>query len=201
MELCLFLSKPATFALLISAEEITSALFGYGSFNQTSVKNSAFALYFFSFGLPAFALIKVFSSYIFARQNTKTPFIFSIYSVVINISLSIYYFDDLGFIIIPIATTISSWLNALMLFIFITKKKYFEFENYFIISIIKIILNSTITAFIFYKMINFFNDFLVYESQYKLVTIILLVIITFIFYILLSIITKAFKISDITLRY
>ena len=201
LELCLFLSIPATFALLISAEEITSALFGYGSFNQTSVKNSAFALYFFSFGLPAFALIKVFSSYIFARQNTKTPFIFSIYSVVINISLSIYYFDDLGFIIIPIATTISSWVNALMLFIFITKKKYFEFENYFIFSIFKIILNSTISAFIFYQMINFFNDFLVYESQYKLVTIILLVIITFIFYILLSIITKAFKISDITLRY
>ena len=201
LELCLFLSIPATFALLISSEEITSALFGYGSFIQTSVKNSAFALYFFSFGLPAFALIKVFSSYIFARQNTKTPFIFSIYSVVINISLSLYYFDDLGFIIIPIATTISSWVNALMLFIFITKKKYFEFENYFIFSIFKIILNSTISAFIFYQMINFFNDFLVYESQYKLVTIILLVIITFIFYILLSIITKAFKISDITLRY
>ena len=124
-----------------------------------------------------------------------------IYSVVINISLSIYYFDELGFIIIPIATTISSWVNALMLFIFITKKEYFEFENYFIFSILKIILNSTISAFIFYQMINFFNDFLVYESQYKLVTIISLVIITFIFYILLSIITKAFKISDITLRY
>jgi len=91
--------------------------------------------------------------------------------------------------------------KLIMLFIFITKKEYFEFENYFIFSILKIILNSTISAFIFYQMINFFNDFLVYESQYKLVTIILLVIITFIFYILLSIITKAFKISDITLRY
>ena len=88
-----------------------------------------------------------------------------------------------------------------MLFIFITKKKYFEFENDFIFPIFKIILNSTISAFIFYQMINFLKDFLVYESQYKLATIILLVIITFIFYILLSIITKAFKISDITLRY
>ena len=87
-----------------------------------------------------------------------------------------------------------------MLFIFITKKKYFEFENYFIFSIFKIFSNSIISALIFYQMINFFNDFLVYESQYKLVTIILLVIITFIFT-YSFIITKAFKISDITLRY
>ena len=192
---------PATLALLISSEEITSALFGYGSFDIKSVKNSALALYFFSFGLPAFALIKVFSSYIFARHNTKTPFIFSIYSVIINISLSVYFFDDLGFIIIPIATTISSWFNALILFIFIIKEKYFEFENSFIFSLFKIILNSMITCFLFYQMINYFKDFLIYESQYKLITVILLVIITFIFYIILSITTKAFKISDITLKY
>ena len=48
---------------------------------------------------------------------------------------------------------------------------------------------------------NYFKDFLSYESGYKFVTIILLVIITIIFYIALSIITKAFKISDITLKY
>ena len=38
LELSLFLSLPATFALLISSEQITSALFGYGSFDKTSVK-------------------------------------------------------------------------------------------------------------------------------------------------------------------
>ena len=113
---------PATLALLISSEQITSALFGYGSFDPISVKNSASALYFFSFGLPAFALIKVFSSYVFARHNTKTPFLFSVSSVTVNITLSVYFFDDFGFIIIPIATTISSWFNALLLFIFIIRK-------------------------------------------------------------------------------
>ena len=33
LELSIFLSLPATFALLISSEQITSALFGYGSFD------------------------------------------------------------------------------------------------------------------------------------------------------------------------
>ena len=104
LELSLFLCLPATFALMIASEEITSALFGYGSFDLKSVKNSSDALYYFAIGLPAFALIKVFSSYVFARHNTQTPFIYSVYSVILNIFISLYFFSDIGFIIIPIAT-------------------------------------------------------------------------------------------------
>ena len=58
LELSMFLSIPATIALMISSEEIVSALFGYGSFNEESVVNSAKALYFFAIGLPAFAFNK-----------------------------------------------------------------------------------------------------------------------------------------------
>ena len=129
LELSLFLSLPATAALLISSEEITSALFGYGSFDIFSVKNSANALFYFALGLPAFALIKVFSSFLFARHNTKIPFYFSFLSVVINISISLYFFDKIGFIIIPIATTISSWFNSLLLFVYLISKKYFFFRR------------------------------------------------------------------------
>ena len=131
LELSLFLSLPATAALLISSEEITSALFGYGSFDIFSVKNSANALFYFALGLPAFALIKVFSSFLFARHNTKIPFYFSFFSVVINIFISLYFFEKIGFIIIPIATTISSWLNSLFLFVYLISKKYFFFRSYF----------------------------------------------------------------------
>ena len=76
LELSLFLSLPATFALVIGSEQIISALFGYGSFDQKSVNNSGLVLYYFALGLPAFALIKVFSSFFFANHDTKTPFIF-----------------------------------------------------------------------------------------------------------------------------
>ena len=192
---------PATTALLISSEEITSALFGYGSFDIFSVKNSANALFYFALGLPAFALIKVFSSFLFARHNTKIPFYFSFLSVVINISISLYFFDKIGFIIIPIATTISSWFNSLLLFMYLIFKKYFSFNINFFSSFIKIIMTTFITTYIFYYLVNFFENYLIYESNYKLITIILLVIVTFILYILLSIVTKAFKISDIKLKY
>ena len=65
LELSLFLSLPASIALLIASDEIISALFGYGQFDKNSVTNSANALYYFSFGLPAFAMIKVFSNFFF----------------------------------------------------------------------------------------------------------------------------------------
>ena len=48
LELSLFLSLPATLALIFASEEIVSALFGYGSFNEESVKNSALALFYFA---------------------------------------------------------------------------------------------------------------------------------------------------------
>ena len=50
LELSLFLSLPATIALIIGSEQIISALFGYGSFNENSVNNSSLALYYFALG-------------------------------------------------------------------------------------------------------------------------------------------------------
>ena len=197
----LFLSLPAAIALLIASEEITSSLFGYGSFDILSVKNSAKALFYFALGLPAFSLIKIFSSFLFARHNTKIPFYFSLFSVFINILISVYFFNKIGFIIIPIATTISSWTNALILLIFLLEKKYFSLNSNFIFSSSKIILSTALTSYIFYNLIKYFAENLTYESEYKIITIILLVIITFIIYILISIFTKAFKISDIKLKY
>jgi len=201
LELSLFLSLPATIALLIASEEITTSLFGYGSFDDLSVINSANALFYFALGLPAFSFIKIFSSFLFARHNTKTPFYFSVFSVIINILISVYYFNKIGFIIIPIATTISSWLNALLLLIYLTDKKYYLINLIFVKSLLKIALSTIITSYIFYNLIKFFSENLTYDSEYKLITIILLVIVTFFIYILISILTKAFKISDIKLKY
>ncbi len=201
LELSLFLSLPACAALLIASNEITSSLFGYGSFDLNSVKNSGKALFYFALGLPAFSLIKIFSSFIFARHNTKTPFIFSLISVILNIIISVYFFNKIGFIIIPIATTISSWFNSLLLLIFLVNKRYFSLKSNFINKFLRIITSTLLSTYVFYALINYFSDNLSYESTSKLITMILLVLITFIIYIVLSILTKAFKTSDIKLKY
>ena len=52
----MFLSLPATVALIIGSEEIVSSLFGYGSFSEEAVTNSAKALFYFWFGFTRFLL-------------------------------------------------------------------------------------------------------------------------------------------------
>ena len=178
-----------------------SSLFGYGSYDKESVKNSANALFYFAMGLPAFSLIKVFSAFFFARHNTKVPFYISLISVLLNVLISIIFFKEVGFIIIPIATTISSWFNAILLFIFLKIKNLFSFNFLFINRFIKILIASLFMGIFFNYLIHFFNDQLLYEGSLKAIYLIGTVIITLIFYLLISILIKAFKRSDINLNY
>ena len=201
LELSMFLSLPASAALLVGSEQIISALFGYGSFDEEAVLNSAKALYYFGLGLPAFALIKVFSTFFFANQDTKTPFYISFISVVLNICISVYYFKSVGFIIIPIATTISSWFNSLLLFIFLKKRNLFKFNNIFFEKIIKIFFVSFLMALFFKFLISIFENQLAYEYYLKSFYLILSVFLGLSFYLILSLLIKAFKYNDIKLKY
>jgi putative peptidoglycan lipid II flippase len=201
LELSLFLSIPAAVALLIASEQIISALFGYGSFDEQGVKNSAKALFYFALGLPAFSLIKVFSSFFFARHNTKLPFYISLVSVVLNVIISVIFFQKIGFIIIPIATTISSWFNSILLFIFLKKENLFKFNLIFFSRFIRIIFSVIIMGFFFNYLIIFFEANLAYGQSYKSAYLVGLVLIGLISYMLIAVLIKAFKISDINLKY
>ena len=201
LELSLFLSLPASVALIIGSEHITSALFGYGSFNEIAVQNSSKALYFFALGLPAFSLIKIFSSFFFANNNTKTPFYISLLSVILNIAISIYYFKEIGFIIIPIATSISSWVNGILLFIFLKKNNLFTFNKVFILRFIKIIFTSISMGILFNFLLIYFQDQLAFEQNMKSFYLFLSVLLGLLFYIFISYWIKAFKITDFKLNY
>ena len=201
LELSIFLSFPATIALLIASREIISALFGYGQFDEISVNNSAKALYFFSLGLPAFAMIKVFSSFYFANHDTKSPFYISLLSVFLNILISVYFFRSVGFIIIPIATTFSSWFNLIILFLFLRKRDLFNFNAIFISRFYKIIFASILMGIFFHFLMNFFADQLDFDQSFKSFYLILSVLLGFGFYLITSFWIKAFQLEDIKLKY
>ena len=201
LELSLFLSLPASIALLIASNQIVSALFGYGQFSEISVSNTAQALYYFGLGLPAFAMIKVFSNFFFANHDTKTPFYISLISVLLNILISIYFFKSIGFIIIPIATTISSWFNSIILFLFLQKKKLFSFNDIFIKRFFKIVFSSILMGLFFNYLMIIFDEQLSFENSLKWVYLILSVFLGLSFYLLTSYLIKAFKLEDIKLKY
>ena len=151
--------------------------------------------------LHAFAFIKVFSSFFFANHDTKTPFYISLISVLLNIFISIYYFSEIGFVIIPIATSISSWFNSILLFLFLQNRKLFNFNQIFFIRFIKIFFASILMGVFFNFILNFFQNDLAFSQSIKSLYLILSVILGLLFYLIVCYFIKAFQMNDIKLKY
>ena len=200
LELSLYLSVPAATALVLASEQIITSLFGYGSFNSESVTNTAIALTFFAFGVPAFSILKIFSNYFFARNDTKTPFYLSVISVTLNILISISFFSKLGFVIIPIATSISSWINVFLLFYFIKKRNLYNFDKTFIYKFPRMILSVVVMGIVLYLLLGLFSDKFAYNESWKFIYLFIIVIISLISYFLISNFSGAFKFKDIKLK-
>jgi len=200
IELCLFLSIPGAIALVLASEEITTSLFGYGSFNIESVNNTAVAITFFAFGVPAFSILKIFSNLFFARNDTKLPFYLSIVSVILNILISVSLFSRVGFVIIPIATSISSWINVLLHFYFIKKRNLHNFDSKFIYRFPRMILSVVVMGIILYLLLGFFSDKFDYNESWKFIYLFIIVVISLLSYFLISNFSGAFKFKDIKLR-
>ena len=149
IELSLLLSLPAGIALIIGSEEIVNALFGYGSFTKNDIAQTSLALKYFGYGIPAFAILKIFANFFFARDNTITPFKVSSIVVFINVLISILFFNKIGFIIIPIATTLSTWIGVFYYLILLSKNGYFRIEPQFYIYFAKIVLSTLIMSSVF----------------------------------------------------
>ncbi len=200
LELCLFLSIPAATALVLASEQIITSLFGYGSFDNESVTNTATALTFFAFGVPAFSTLKIFSNYFFARDDTKTPFYLSIFSVVLNILISVSFFGKIGFVIIPIATSFSSWVNVFLHFYFIKKRNLHSFDETFIYKFPRMILSVVVMGILLYLLLGFFSDKFSYNESWKFIYLFIIVIISLFSYFLISNFSGAFKFKDIKLK-
>ena len=124
--LSMMLALPASAGLIALAEPIIRVLFERGAFGAADTSATAAALVYFAAGLPAFILIKLFQPGFFARENTKTPTWFSAISVVVNIGLSLLLFPSLQHVGIAIATSVSAWTNAVLLFATLWARGYYR---------------------------------------------------------------------------
>ena len=175
IELSLLLSIPASLGLIIASKEIVNALFGYGSFTIENINMTASALKYFGYGIPAFALIKILSNFFFARDNTKTPFYISTLIVLLNILISITFFNKVGFIIIPIATSISAWVGVIAYVYLLNEKNFLLLKNYLPRNILKIILSTVFMSFLLIFALDHYADYLDYNYKYKSVYLLIIV--------------------------
>ena len=144
LEFCLLISIPAAIGLYILSKPIIYILFERGAFLSSDTLYTANVLSMFALGLPAYILIKVLVTCFFAREDTKIPLYVSIASVVINIILSLMLIQSMRETGIALATAISAWVNALLLYVILKMRDYITLDSRFINHAIKTILSSII---------------------------------------------------------
>jgi putative peptidoglycan lipid II flippase len=128
IEFSLSLILPAATALVAIPVTVMTTLFERGAFGPEASRYSAWALAAVASGLPVFALLRAFTPCFFAREDTKTPFKFALVSVSANIVLSLGLSQILGFVGIPIATTIASTINAVLLSTALRRRGHLAFD-------------------------------------------------------------------------
>ena len=87
----LLISVPAMFALVLLAKPILATLLQHGRFTAHDVDMAALSLSALSFGLPAFALVKVVAPAFYARQDTKTPVRAGIVAMIANMVMNVVF--------------------------------------------------------------------------------------------------------------
>ncbi len=115
IEVALFLTLPATAALVVLAPAVVSVLFERGAFDSTASQATAFALIGYVVGLPAYVLIKVLTPGYFARKDTRTPVRIAIIAMIVNLCLNLILIWPLAHVGLALATALAAWLNVALL--------------------------------------------------------------------------------------
>jgi putative peptidoglycan lipid II flippase len=106
------LSLPAAAALIAIPFFLIDGLYTRGEFRLIDAQQTAHALFYYGIGTPAFVLAQLYSRAFFARQDTRSPMIFALVSVAVNIVVGVALVYSVGFWGIAAATAIAAWLNV-----------------------------------------------------------------------------------------
>ncbi|MEK7245493.1 MAG: lipid II flippase MurJ, partial [Pseudomonadota bacterium] len=115
IEFALLLTLPAAAALALIAEPVVATLFGRGVFGHAEIRATALALATYATGLPAYVLAKALTPAFYAREDTATPVKISVACMAANLVLNILLMGPLLHVGIALATSISAWLNVVLL--------------------------------------------------------------------------------------
>ena len=182
-EFALFLTLPATCALLLIPFPIISTLFERGAFSLLDSINTSKALFIYGLGLPAFVFQKVFSTIYFSNGDTQSPFKFALIGMITNLILAISLSYLIGFLAPAVGTTLSGWLIALLLWKN-SKNFNFCFDEKFKKVTIKLLLASFTFSIFLFSTYYFFSDLLTNLTT-KPLSFIIIILMSGIFYFLI----------------
>lgn len=142
---------PAALALLLLAEPLITTLFQYGAMTPRDVGMAAMSLRAYAFGLLAFMFIKVLAPGYFSRKDTRTPVRIAVWAMVANMVLNLLLIWPLQHAGLALATSISSSLNAGLLFAGLYRARLYRPQPGWGVLGLRIVLaNGALVALIFW---------------------------------------------------
>ena len=199
MELALYLALPAAIALIISAVPIVRGVFEHGQFLAKDTIGTAAVLSAFSFGVPAYVLIKVLTPGFYARQDTKTPVRLAIASMLVNLGLNLYFILYLhqGVVSIAISTAIAAWVNVILLYVVLHKRGQFRFDARFINKAWRILLAALAMGIALWFANPFFAPYVTGGLLQRIIVLTVLVGSGMAVYILASFLFRAYTLGEL----
>ena len=118
----LFITIPVAVLTVMFSKELLALLFFGGEFDIRSLNEAHLAMFWYALGIPFFCLTKLTVNMFYCRKNMKTPAIVSICCIGLNVLLSVALMKFMKQGGITLATTITSALNNIVLFIILRKE-------------------------------------------------------------------------------
>ena len=147
IKLAILIAIPSMAGLIMLSAVIISTLFMYGSFTPEDVRMSSLSLITYSLGLPAFIFLKILVTAFYSRQDTKTPVIYSLIGISINIvaNLTVLFFYlrtpfEGAHAFIALATSLSAWIQVILMSYKLKSLGIIKENIFFNLSSLKIIL-------------------------------------------------------------
>jgi putative peptidoglycan lipid II flippase len=107
-----FVAAPLTAVMVVLRDPLTSVFYEYGAFSAAAAERTANALLFFSIGLVGHIVVHVLSRTFYAMQDTRTPVIWSVVAVTINVPLMAMLVGPMGIEGLALALSISAVLEV-----------------------------------------------------------------------------------------
>jgi putative peptidoglycan lipid II flippase len=196
-EFALLLTLPAAVALVTIAWPITEVLYQRGKFDADDTAATALALAIYGLGLPAFVLQKALQPLYYAREDTRRPFRYAVWSMVLNAGLAFGLMPWIGFSAAAWATTLSAWVMVIQLWWGArTMGDEARFDARFISRLWRITLASALMGAALWGGWSLLQPMLDLKA-YRILGLILLILVGIVSYALAAIALRAARLSDL----
>lgn len=112
LEFSLLLALPAAVAFGLVGQSIMTVLFQHGRFTAADAAASAATLAAYSFGLPAFIMLRGLVAGFYAREDTATPARVALAATAVNVALKFALMGTLAQVGLAVATSAAAWVNV-----------------------------------------------------------------------------------------